>query len=54
MSKVLCLPFPVVHSHLLCLAHVEGEIVVLAPHCQVSDLLHIGCLIVVIDQAYYR
>ena len=39
---------------LLCLAHVEGEVVVLAPHCQVSDLLPIGCLIVVGDQAYDR
>ena len=42
--------FPVVHNHLLCLDHVEGEVVVLAP--QVSDLLPIGCLIVVGDQAY--
>jgi hypothetical protein len=23
-------PFPVVHNHLLCLAHIEGEFVVLA------------------------
>jgi hypothetical protein len=36
-----------VHNHLLCLDHVEGEVVVLAPHGQVSDLLLIGCLIVV-------
>jgi hypothetical protein len=27
--------------------------VVLAPHCQVSDLLPIDCLIVVGDQAYH-
>ena len=40
-------PFPVVHNHLFCLDHVEGEVVVLAPHGQVSDLLPIGCLIVV-------
>jgi hypothetical protein len=26
-------PFPVVHGQLLCLAHVEGEVVVLALHC---------------------
>ena len=26
-----------VHDHLLC--HIEGEVVVLPPHCQVSDLL---------------
>ena len=44
-------PFPVVHDQLLCLAHVEGEVVVLSPHCQFSDLLPIGCLIVVGDQA---
>ena len=28
--------FPVVLNHLLCLDHVEGKVVVLAPHCQVS------------------
>jgi hypothetical protein len=43
---------PVVHNDLLCLDHVEGEVVVLAPHSQVSDLLPIGCLIVVGEQAY--
>ena len=46
-------PFPEVHNHLLCLDHVEEEVVVLAPHGQVSDLLPIGCLIVVGDQAYH-
>ena len=46
-------PFPVVHDQLLCLAHIEGEVVVLATHCQVSDLLPIGCLIVIDDQAYH-
>ena len=46
-------PFPIVHNHLLCLGHVEGEVVVLASHGQVSDLLSIGCLIVVDDQAYH-
>ena len=50
---VLGPPFPVVHNHLLCLDHVEGEVVVLAPDDQVSDLLPIGCLIVVVDQAYH-
>ena len=44
---------PVVHDNLLCFAHIEGEVVVLAPHYQVSDLLPIGCLIVVDDQAYH-
>ena len=47
---VLGPPFPVVHNHLLCLDHVEGEVVVLAPHGQVSDLLPIGCLVIVGDQ----
>ena len=46
-------PFPVVHNHLLCLDHVEGEVVVLDPHGHVSDLLAIGCLIVVGNQAYH-
>ena len=32
----------------------EGEVVVLVPHCQVSDLLPIGCLIVAVDQSYHR
>ena len=50
---VLGLPFPVVHNHLLCLDHIEGEVVVLASHGQVSDLLPIGCLIIVGDQAYH-
>ena len=45
-------PFPVVHDQLHCLVHIEGEVVVLAPHCQFSDL-PIGCLIVVGDQAYH-
>ena len=36
---VLGPPFPVVHNHLLCLDHVEGEVRTLAPHSQVSDLL---------------
>jgi hypothetical protein len=44
-------PFPAVHNHLLCLDHVEGEVVVLAPHGQVSDLLPAGSLIIVGDQA---
>jgi hypothetical protein len=43
--------FPVVHNHLLCLDHVEGEVIILAPYGQVSDLLPIGCLVVVDDQA---
>ena len=38
MGVVLFPPFPVVHN-LLCLDHVEGEVVVLVPHGQVSDLL---------------
>ena len=47
-------PFPVVHEKLLCPAHLEKEVVVvLEPHCQVFDLLPIGCLIVIGDQAYH-
>ena len=46
-------PFPIIHDQLLCLAHIEGEVVVLAPHCQVSCLLPIGCLIVVRVLAYH-
>ena len=43
--------FSVVHNHLLCLNHIEGEVVVLAPHSQVSDLLPMGCLVSVSNQA---
>ena len=50
---LFCPPFPVVHDQFLYPAHIEGEVVVLAPHCQFSDLLLIGCLIVVGDQAYH-
>ena len=46
-------PSPVVHKHLLRLDHFKGEVVVLAQHHQVSDLIPIGCLIVVGDQAYH-
>ena len=47
---VLGPPFPVAHDQLLCLAHIEGEVVFLSPHGQASDL-PIGCLNVVYDQA---
>ena len=50
---VLSPPFPVVHNHLLCLDHVEGEVVVLAPHGQVSSCREEFSLIVVGDQAYH-
>ena len=50
---VIAPPSPVVHNHLLCLYHVEGEDVLLAPHSQDSDFLPIGCLIVAGDQAYH-
>ena len=30
--------FPVVHNNFLCLDHVEGEVFVVAPHGQASDL----------------
>ena len=51
---VLAPPFPVVHHQLLSLADVDGEVVVLTPHCQVSDLLPVGCLFVIGDQSYRR
>ena len=54
IGAVLRPPLPVVHDQLLCFADLKGEVVVLAPHYQVSDLLPIGCLIIVSDQAYYR
>ena len=41
----------VAHHQLLGLTDVEGEVVVMAPHCQVSDLLLVGCPIAVGDQA---
>jgi hypothetical protein len=44
---------PAVHNNLLCLDHVEGEVVFLAPHGQVSDLLPIGGLFIFGDQAYH-
>ena len=53
MGRLFGHPFPVVHCRLLCLDYIEREVVVLAPHCQVSDLLLIGCLIIVGDQAYH-
>ena len=46
-------PFPVGHYQFLGLTDIEGEAVVPAPHCQVTDHLHVGCLIVVSDQAYH-
>ena len=41
-GSVLGPSFPVVHVQLLCLADIEGEVVVLVPHCQGSDLLSIS------------
>ena len=43
--------FPLVHNHLICLDHVEGKVVVLAPPGQVSNRRLIGYLVVVGDQA---
>ena len=40
-GDVLVPPFPVIHDHLICLADVEGEVVVLASHCQVSDNIYV-------------
>jgi hypothetical protein len=46
-------PFPGIDDQLHCLTEDEGE-VVLAPHCQVFDLLPIGRLIINSDQVYHR
>lgn len=43
--------FTVVHNQPLCFANVEMEVVILALRCQGSDLLTVGHLIVVGDQA---
>jgi hypothetical protein len=40
-------PFSVVQDQLFDLTDVEGEVVLLAPHCQVSDLHPVGCLIAI-------
>ena len=45
---------PIVHDQLLGLTDIEGEVVVPVSHCQVTDLLPIGCLIVAGDQAYHH
>ena len=42
--------FSVVHDQLLRLTDVEEE----EPHCHVTDLLPVGCLIVAGDQAFHR
>jgi hypothetical protein len=47
-------PFPVVHHQLLGLSDVEVEVVVPAQHCQVTDLIPVGYLIVSGDQAYHH
>ena len=46
-GDVLSPPFPVVHNHLLCLDHVEGQVVVLSSHDQVSDLPIVSTLSVI-------
>ena len=53
MGACSVLLFPVVHNHLLCPDDIEGDVVVLAPQGQVSDLLPIGRLVVVADQLYH-
>jgi len=44
------LSLPEVHDHLLSLADIEGEVIALAPCCQVPDLLSVGGLIIVGDE----
>ena len=43
----------IVYNQLLGMTDVEGQVVVLVPHCYVSDLLPVGCLITIGDQAYH-
>ena len=45
---------PEVHDDLLGLLCVYGQVVISAPGCQVLDLLPVGCLIVVGDEADHR
>ena len=52
-GDVLSLLFPVVHYQHLGLTDVEEEAVVLAQHCQITDL-SVGCLISSGDQAYHQ
>jgi hypothetical protein len=49
---VLSLLSPVVHDQLLGFVDVEGEVIFLAPLCQGTHLLPVGCL-VVDNQAYH-
>ena len=43
-----------VHDHLLCLGHVQQEIILRAPGCQVLHLLTVGCLVIFGDQAHHH
>lgn len=43
---------PEVHNNLLCLLHIQVEIVVLAPHGQAAHLTPVDCLIVVVDETH--
>lgn len=45
------LSLPVVHNQLHCFADIEMEVVVLMPLCQGCDLLSVGHLVVIGDQA---
>jgi hypothetical protein len=51
VCSALCF-LPVAHNQLI--FQVKGEVVVLATHCQATDLPPIGCLLMVGDQANHR
>ncbi len=44
---------PEVHHNLLCLTHIEGQVVCTTPFSQLCHFLFVGCFIVVADEAYH-
>ncbi len=44
---------PEVHHNLLCLTHIEGQVVCTTPFNQLCHFLSVGCFIIVADEAYH-
>ncbi len=44
---------PEVHHNLLCLTHIEGQVVCTTPFNQLCHFLSVGCFIVVADETYH-
>ncbi len=44
---------PEVHHNLLCLTHIEGQVVCTTPFIQLCHFLSVGCFIIVADEAYH-